>query len=36
MDQAIALLKSKGAPLPQSGGWDSPSSKGRFACHDTE
>ena len=36
MDQAIELLKSKGAPLSQSGGWDSPSSKGRFAYHDTE
>jgi methylmalonyl-CoA/ethylmalonyl-CoA epimerase len=36
MDQAIALLKSKGAPMSQSGGWDSPSSKGRFAYHDTE
>jgi catechol 2,3-dioxygenase-like lactoylglutathione lyase family enzyme len=36
MDQAIELLKSKGAPLSQSGGWDTPSSKGRFAYHDTE
>jgi methylmalonyl-CoA/ethylmalonyl-CoA epimerase len=36
MDQAITLLESKGAPLSQSGGWDSPGSKGRFAYLDSE
>lgn len=36
MDQAVALLKAKGAPVSQSGGWDSPGSKGRFAYLDTE
>jgi catechol 2,3-dioxygenase-like lactoylglutathione lyase family enzyme len=36
MDEAVKLLESKGAPVAQSGGWDSPSSKGRFAYLDTE
>jgi catechol 2,3-dioxygenase-like lactoylglutathione lyase family enzyme len=36
MDQAVELLQARGAPLSQSGGWDTPSSKGRFAYYDTE
>lgn len=36
MDQAVELLTSKGAPESQTGGWDTPSSKGRFAYMDTE
>ena len=36
MDEAIKLLGAKGAPVSQSGGWDSPDSKGRFAYLDTE
>jgi catechol 2,3-dioxygenase-like lactoylglutathione lyase family enzyme len=36
MDQAVELLLARGAPLSQSGGWDTPSSKGRFAYYDTE
>ena len=36
MDEAIASLKSKGAVVSQSGGWDYPNSKGRFAYLDTE
>jgi len=36
MDVAIKLLESKGAPACQTGGWDSPGSKGRFAYLDTE
>jgi catechol 2,3-dioxygenase-like lactoylglutathione lyase family enzyme len=36
MDEAVRLLGSKGAPVSQSGGWDSPDSKGRFAYLDTE
>lgn len=36
MDKAVELLTAKGAPESQSGGWDSPTSKGRFAYMDTE
>jgi methylmalonyl-CoA/ethylmalonyl-CoA epimerase len=36
MDEAIKLLESKGAHVTQSGGWDNPGSKGRFAYLDTE
>lgn len=36
IDRAVELLKAKGAPVSQSGGWDSPNSKGRFAYLDTE
>jgi len=36
MDEAIKLLGSKGAPVSQAGGWDSPTGKGRFAYLDTE
>ncbi len=36
MDQAVELLQARGAPLSQTGGWDTPSSKGRFAYFDTE
>lgn len=36
MDEAVRLLTSKGAPPSQTGGWDTPSSKGRFAYLDTE
>lgn len=36
MDEAIKLLEARGAPLSQSGGWDNPDSKGRFAYMDTE
>jgi len=36
MDQAIELLKARGAPPSQSGGWDSPGGKGRFAYLDAE
>jgi catechol 2,3-dioxygenase-like lactoylglutathione lyase family enzyme len=36
MDDAIALLKGRGANVTQSGGWDTPKSKGRFAYLDTE
>jgi catechol 2,3-dioxygenase-like lactoylglutathione lyase family enzyme len=36
MDEAVKLLESKGAPACQTGGWDSPGSKGRFAYLDTE
>jgi catechol 2,3-dioxygenase-like lactoylglutathione lyase family enzyme len=36
MDQAVELLQARGAPLSQSGGWDTPSGKGRFAYFDTE
>jgi catechol 2,3-dioxygenase-like lactoylglutathione lyase family enzyme len=36
MDEAVKLLESKGAPASQTGGWDSPTSKGRFAYMDTE
>ncbi len=36
MDQAVELLKAKRAPVSQSGGWESPDSKGRFAYVDTE
>jgi catechol 2,3-dioxygenase-like lactoylglutathione lyase family enzyme len=36
MDQAVELLKARGAPVAQSGGWDTPQSKGRFAYLDTE
>ena len=36
MDEAVKLLESKGAPTSQSGGWDSPGSKGRFSYQDTE
>ncbi len=36
MDEAVKLLTAKGAPPSQTGGWDTPSSKGRFAYLDTE
>lgn len=36
MDAAIALMKDRGANVTQSGGWDFPTSKGRFAYLDTE
>lgn len=36
MDEAIALMKARGAPVSQSGGWDNPGSRGRFAYLDTE
>ena len=36
MDDAIALMKERGATVTQSGGWDFPTSKGRFAYLDTE
>jgi catechol 2,3-dioxygenase-like lactoylglutathione lyase family enzyme len=36
MDEAVKLLEAKGAPTSQSGGWDSPGSKGRFSYQDTE
>ncbi len=36
MDQAVELFKKKGVAVSQSGGWDSPGSKGRFAYLDTE
>lgn len=36
MDDAIALMKARGATVTQSGGWDFPTSKGRFAYVDTE
>ena len=36
MDEAVKLLEAKGAPVSQSGGWDSPGSKGRFSYQDTE
>jgi catechol 2,3-dioxygenase-like lactoylglutathione lyase family enzyme len=36
MNEAVKLLDSKGAPACQTGGWDSPGSKGRFAYLDTE
>jgi len=36
MDEAVRLLEAKGAPPSQTGGWDSPGSKGRFAYLDTE
>ena len=36
MDEAIALMKKRGASVTQSGGWDFPTSKGRFAYLDTE
>jgi methylmalonyl-CoA/ethylmalonyl-CoA epimerase len=36
MDQAVELLKSRGAEESQSGGWDNPGSKGRFSYLDTE
>jgi catechol 2,3-dioxygenase-like lactoylglutathione lyase family enzyme len=36
MDEAIAHFKSKGVAVSQSGGWDSNSSKGRFAYLDTD
>jgi catechol 2,3-dioxygenase-like lactoylglutathione lyase family enzyme len=36
LDDAIASLKGKGAIVSQSGGWDYPNSKGRFAYIDTE
>jgi catechol 2,3-dioxygenase-like lactoylglutathione lyase family enzyme len=36
MDEAVNLLASKGAPVSQSGGWDSPGGRGRFAYLDTE
>ena len=36
MDQAVGLLTGKGASESQSGGWDTPTSKGRFAYMDTD
>lgn len=36
MDEAIALMQRRGASVTQSGGWDFPTSKGRFAYLDTE
>jgi methylmalonyl-CoA/ethylmalonyl-CoA epimerase len=36
MGEAIKLLEARGAPVAQSGGWDSPSSKGRFAYMNSE
>lgn len=36
MDKATELLTARGAPESQSGGWDTPTSKGRFAYMDTE
>ncbi len=36
MDRALELLHAKGAPVSQSGGWDSPGGKGRFAYLATE
>lgn len=36
MDAAVKLMDSKGAPASQTGGWDSPGGKGRFAYLDTE
>ena len=36
MDAAEKMLEAKGAPVVQSGGWDQPKSKGRFAYLDTE
>lgn len=36
MDAAIRMLKDKGAPPSQSGGWDTPKAKGRFAYLDTD
>jgi len=36
MDEAVKLLEAKDAPVSQSGGWDTPTSKGRFAYMDTE
>lgn len=36
MDEAIALMKTRGAAVSQSGGWDMHGSIGRFAYLDTE
>ncbi len=36
MDEAIRTLEAKGAPASQTGGWESPGSKGRFAYMDSE
>jgi methylmalonyl-CoA/ethylmalonyl-CoA epimerase len=36
MDEAVKLLEARGAPASQTGGWDNPNSKGRFAYMDTE
>ena len=36
MDEAVKQLEAKGAPTSQSGGWDTPTSKGRFSYQDTE
>ncbi|MFB3920170.1 MAG: VOC family protein [Terriglobia bacterium] len=36
MDEAVKALETKGAPTSQSGGWDTPTSKGRFSYQDTE
>jgi catechol 2,3-dioxygenase-like lactoylglutathione lyase family enzyme len=36
MDEAIKLLESRGAHATQTGGWDNPGSKGRFAYLDAE
>jgi catechol 2,3-dioxygenase-like lactoylglutathione lyase family enzyme len=36
MDEAVKLLAARGAPVSQTGGWDSPGGKGRFAYLDTD
>jgi catechol 2,3-dioxygenase-like lactoylglutathione lyase family enzyme len=36
MDAAEKMLEAKGAPPVQTGGWDTPKSKGRFAYLDTD
>ncbi len=36
MDQAIEQLRSRGAAVAQSGGWNNPRSQGRFAYLDTD
>jgi catechol 2,3-dioxygenase-like lactoylglutathione lyase family enzyme len=36
MDEAVRLLDVRGAPVSQSGGWDNPGGKGRFAYLDTD
>ena len=36
MDEAIALMKTRGAPASQTGGWNNPGGSGRFAYLDTE
>jgi catechol 2,3-dioxygenase-like lactoylglutathione lyase family enzyme len=36
MDEAVAMLKARGAVVSMGGGWDYPNSQGRFAYLDTE